>query len=233
MHFFNKKLLIFIMRFSYRIQVRSNTVYNKLKPLLQEDSHSFGFKPLSDIEANIIYTLDKIYSTYFFEYNRWETNLPFKDATNIVNNLFLPEYINFEQNTNNKETKDLNEFKQLIFLILDIYELLFYSSLKNGELFKCFIPDIKEENKEFHFEPIEELLKTSISKLEKKTFKKLHEEEDVYEYYGGWFYWFIYENKFGKKELSVSLNENEFFIKNKEDFINLILNLLKEVDIEF
>jgi len=75
------ELYDFIKNLIFYNNQKSKETYKKIEPLLQEPSHSFGFKIFSDISGNLTDGIDKILNNEDFSYFVYENY--FKDK--IVN----------------------------------------------------------------------------------------------------------------------------------------------------
>ncbi len=65
----SSKILYRFIKISELLKETSEHIYEEMfKPYLQEPSHSFGFKPLSDIYGELVYFLDSVHDTHDFSY---------------------------------------------------------------------------------------------------------------------------------------------------------------------
>jgi len=175
----SKELFLFLLLLNRKLNEVSNDIYdNLLKDLLQEQSHSFGFKPLSDISD---YLEEEIYKLYkendiFFEYiQTGEGNIYFQENhkeinVKIMNEEQLFNILNFCYIDNlSKEDYSLREvqdyfileniepidFTSELFIILEnVVKKLKEIEYKLGNQFRLLLTDLKDDTALHSFNPI-------------------------------------------------------------------------------
>lgn len=147
-----KKLLIFLFELLESMNNESKNMYEFLSQFLSEKSHSFGFKPLDNLESKIINKLDFIYK-YEISYYKYEKFYSWNDF--IIN---IEHFLNLNQN---------QSFK-IFNLIIEIFEDLEKESFSNGKLFSTLT---EEEDVSpsmlFDFQPIYKLRDKFIIKFDR------------------------------------------------------------------
>lgn len=214
------QLLKFILEMNQEIEFTSKKVYTFIQKYLQEDSHSFGFKPLAKISENIIDQLDELYQTKTFEYYAYEQEKIFQD---------INEFITICENEKEFDFRLADE-KKLLSFILDIFQKLYIVNYDIGKDFSLLLTDLKEDTARHSFEPIDNMLHEFIDKLEIEVYPKINYiESDAFKHYGGWFYWFAMECEFAaKKEVVSTYKDIEYKINNIEEFTFFITNILRK-----
>lgn len=148
----NIKISIILFDFLNDINNKSNEIYNLLfKDYLQEQSYSFGFKPLSDLYTNIIEKLDKYNTFENFSYMFYEKTLNKEYSKDILLKDFL------------KETKNINT-DELLNLLIESIDYLNKSENNLNENFKKFF-EFELKNQYLSFKPIFELKINMLLKL--------------------------------------------------------------------
>jgi len=202
------KLINILWNVFIDLNKESKKIYQKFyEPFLQEQSHSFGFKPLTDIYDYMLTILDK------------ETN--YEDIS----------YILLEQKYNQKKyfIKECQKIDIMIIfsLIIKVIQKIEISAHKMGKLFQSNLEFISEDTALYSFKPLYDLKDKIIKELDTKVFLEengLKSEKD-YDFLNGMIYWYCIENEYGKKNLSIYINQKEFKINNEKKLLTILKNL--------
>jgi hypothetical protein len=97
-----KKLFKAIKKIIKKINNKSDNYYNKIKPILAEESHSFGLKPLNNFCGSLIDELDREYNTEAFSYYFYETQSNKQEILDLIDERALNLLINKTQNLFNE-----------------------------------------------------------------------------------------------------------------------------------
>lgn len=220
----SSKLLLFCLEINDKLNKTSKKIYkNLLEDLLSEQSHSFGFKKFDELSTYIIDKIDEIYETTSMSYYIYEFEIMTKKDYKQIYELFYTE-----------EFKKLDKTKELLFLITEVTRRLYKIESDIGKLFSLYLTDERESPGGFSFYPANKLIGYIERKLDLEiyadvnNFEELKDENDYYDPVYGIFYWFFFENEFGKKELEITMfskNQEEKSIKIKElnDLIEYII----------
>jgi hypothetical protein len=216
----NKELLKFILEIYFKLEKESSFIYKTiLEPLLQETSHSFGFKPYSDLNNYIIEEIERIHKNEDFSYYLFN-QVSRKKSYKII----------YKEIKNNEKNEDKTEYLNLI---LNILKQLYIISEKTSYLFAHTLSENEDNvSQKFGLSNTDKIIEFIENKLEQEIFLSIHGgkegiEEQSYIDYRGFFFWFCFENKFGKKRLGIEVNDKKIIIKNNKDFIKLLLILEK------
>lgn len=196
------------------LEKNSREMFGKISPLIQELSHSFGIKTLSDIHYDMIAKIDKrvikeenfdLLGYYKFElYPSMEVNG--KEYKLTDNETFL-SFIKNETNIFER-----NETKDLLIILMETLEEL-YKAEKEVE--NVLLDLLKEPSYAFGVKNIDAVISFIENGLDK----------DIYKGYYALFEWFGFENEFGKKELVIEQIELN---KEREKFLFERANLIKD-----
>jgi hypothetical protein len=130
------------------------------------------------------------------------------------------------KNKNENENEYLN-------LILNILKKLYDISEKTSYLFAHTLSENENNvSQKFGFSNTDKIIEFIENKLEQEIYLEIHGgqegiEHPDYKDYRGLFFWFCFENDFGKKKHGVEVNKQKKIIKNNKDFIDL-LNILEK-----
>lgn len=204
-----KELYELIIDFNEYLDNKSTEVAKILLPLLQEESHAFGFKVFTDASLSLVNNVDKINNSSLFEYLSYEKY--FRTSRDLIKEELLKEF-----------TAD--KTKELLILLIDTIELLHKEEMKLGKIFSMFLSENQDSASLQSFHPLNETIEWLIKRLETEVFLEIHKNEiesGVYKDYLGFIYWYCFENNFGKKGLEI----NNIAIFDKDTFLELFLNL--------
>lgn len=209
-----KELTILLIRLNKLLNKESTNIYNILSTFLQEESHSFGFKPFADLSDKIICGIDEINNNLNYEYLSYECYDKdiYKKEKNILNEIY---------------NKNIDNTEELLSLIFNLLEELIFLDTKIGKTFSLFLTENLDcsEKTLFSFSYIDKVIFYIITYLDRNIYYKLNFIDKNYDDVDGLFYWFIIENKLGKKELKVTTANKElenYPIKNYNDFFKFI-----------
>lgn len=185
----------------------NKNTYEFLSQFLTEPSHSFGFKPLDDLEEKVLDKLKIIYdSSEEFEYLKYEQFMSFKEISKNVNKLDI---------FNKDRTFEIFN------LIIELFEDLDEISRKNGKLFSTLIEDDDiSPNILFDFQPIYKVRDKLIIRFDRKMIPDINGvNEEYYEDDYGIMYNFLIRNFFDSKCITLD-NKNIFNTKELFEFFN-------------
>lgn len=151
----NEKILLkFIFDLLEENNKVGNKVYNFLSQYLTEESHSFGFKPLDDLELEILTKLDNLYQNdvTYYKYERFYSFKKMKNKSNF--------FIKLHKKSHTKE---------LFFIIVDTFNKLEKISKTHGKAFSKFTEDEDiSPSILFDFQPIYRLMDKFILKFDRE-----------------------------------------------------------------
>jgi hypothetical protein len=222
----NKQIFIFLIDMFFEIYKENKNIYKKvLEPMLEEKSHSFGFKPLSNLEYFFSKKIDDLFD---FELEG--------------KGLFYDYYYGFSSNITKKELikKLLNDDNSLLYkgdlfynkcfkTYIEVLKELDKIDYKYGNFFAMLLDENKENSKsmKYNFSIIYNLKQKYIELGEKILLPELHDfKSEGYKNYGGWIYWFCIENEFGNKKLYINHENKRYKVNN----INGFLKVLKKIE---
>lgn len=197
----SNQLYYFLLELNLKLNKDSEIIYKKIQPLLQEDSHSFGFKLFSQLSEEIIDNISKIHQNKDLEYLYYESYQSLS-----INELFLKT----------KQDKDLT--KKYLKLIIDIIKIIYEKDLNLGKLFSLFLTDLQNDPAKHSFIYTDNLIKYIEHNLDLKIFNDFNQIETEEDSYLGIFYWFFAENNFGDKKLKIDNIE----INSIDSFLNYL-----------
>lgn len=221
-----KKLFIDILYFYKLISIKSNHIYKTiLEPLLEEESHSFGFKPFAKLNNYIITELESIYhldyiSEFILDKELYIYINDENERTKITKPADLFTFIVSNNNTDNTE--------KLFLLITNIITQLSIIEKKIGKLYKPYVTN-PESNEDIFFQPAFKLIQEICNIIDTTHFSKINgynnlsknEIEDIEKEYGGLFYNYSFFSSYGKEKCNLVIN-------NKTITINSFNHLLEE-----
>ncbi len=212
----SKDLYVLLIKLNILLNRESENVYNLLSKYLQEQSHSFGFKPFSDLSEELVLGVDLINNNENFQNTMYEyQNLQYsEDEKYILNQIY---------------NKKIDKTEELLTLILNLNKKLYDLDKSLGKDFSLFLTENLDcsEKTLFSFSYTNKIIEFLENELDINVYSDINyvdsyeNKKDVM----GWFYWFCCENNFGTKELQViSSNEkiNNYKINNYETFFELI-----------
>jgi hypothetical protein len=197
----SNSLYYFLLELNLKLNKDSELIYSKLQPLLQEDSHSFGFKLFSQLSEEIINGINDIHQNKDLEYLYYESYQSIS-----VNDLFLKT----------KQNKNLT--KKYLELIIKISKILYSKDLELGKIFSLFLTDLQSDPAKHSFLYTDNIIKYIEYNLDLKIFKDFNKIEKEEDSYLGIFYWFFAENNFGEKKLKI----HNLKIESTEIFLNYL-----------
>lgn len=206
----SKKLFLFILELNNKINKESENIYRTLlKKYLQETSHSFGFKPYSELSDYIVKQIEKIHNNCDYSYYLYDSC-----KKKSVKQLFK------------KLQQDNDLTKEYLILILNVLKKLSILDLEMGKHYAMLLEENIDCSKTQKFNCVFtfKLIKYIIDYMEQQIYSNLHNlNSEEYKNYGGLFYWFCFENDFGKKQLILQMNFKKQKIKNNIDFIKWLI----------
>lgn len=197
----SEKLYYFLLELNLKLNQDSEKIYKKIQPLLQEDSHSFGFKLFSQLSEEIINNINKIHENEELEHLYYENYQSLS-----IQELFFKT----------KQNKNLT--KEYLSLIINIIRTLYKKDLELGKLFSLFLTDLQQDPAKHSFIYTDNLIKYIEYNLDLKIFNDFNQIEKEEDSYLGIFYWFFSENNFGDKKLKIDNKE----INSIESFLNYL-----------
>lgn len=165
----------FLIEIIEKCDESSNKVYEKIGPLLQEQSHSFGFKFFADLSLFIIEEIERINDDKELSYLYFEKNIRDKKQLSSIMGDFEKDYLK---------------------LIFTIVEKIQKEDLILGKLFSLFLVDEQENIGDHSFLYTDNLLKFIEEKLDLEIYKNT---ELGFEEYGV-FYYIFFNNLFDRFE---------------------------------
>lgn len=208
------KLLFALFEIYEKLENESKKMYSFLSKFLQEESHSFGFKPFSNINSYILSELNKIYETDSFEYVFYELNT---GKQNSKTKYYL---------VSKQIDITIDKENELLELYINILQKLSKDDLKIGKEFSLLITDLKDDLAFHSLLPFNDMIHYMLNKIEIEIYPEINYiDTEGWKNYGGWFYWFCIENEYGKRNLSVEYNNMITNIGTIDKFIKFIKNL--------
>lgn len=206
-----KELFILLININDLLNTKSKDIYKILSSFLQEKSHSFGFEPFTSLSDDIIMKIDKINNNINYEILAYETF----DESKKTNDIILNQIYN----------SNIDKTKELLNLVMDILKKLTVLDLVIGKQFSLFLTENLDEiaSTQHSFSYTNDIINYIITDLDRNIYKELNNIDEHYDDVYGIFYWFVIENIFGDKKLSIRLSKNKNIkIKNFNDFYKFI-----------